>query len=319
MPGISIERQGFTSCITLADRLIQDLLGAGFVMKHPSVYTNGVTAPNVTMEAGPSVDPLAASQPWRLRIEATANDLRLYVATPMQLADDGSLAMESASTPAGVISTTIGSSGGMFIPYTGVSGAWLPSGASPNAYPMSYHLTVGKHGLVFNAWLPGSDKTGGKFSWVCVQRPVDNQTGVAYITGKAPVFCVFSTHNIVKRFVVREVDVLRPQPSSSATMHEEDSRAIINDKNQVSISEDNKYILTFPNGLNTSRHAYTHELDLIAYTSADVISAWSEVPLTVYGEATPRRYKAMQASGPYNTGMRILMMVAGPGIGPDPV
>lgn len=314
MPGISIERQGFTSCAGLADKLIQDLLASGFVVKHPALYTPGVTTPNVTMEAGPGVDPLAATQPWRLRIETSPSDLRLYVATPLQLPDDGTVAMESSTMAAGAVTSGTGSANSFFLSY-GSSGGWLPSGATANAYPMSYHLSVSRHGVVFYAWLNASDKTGGKFSWMCVQRPVDNQTGAPFVTGKAPVFCVFATANQVRRFVVREVDVLRPQVTSSATTHDEDSRAIINDKNQVSISEDNKYILTFPNGLNTSRHAYTHELDLIAYTSADVISAWSEVPLTVYGEATPRRYKAMQASGPYNTGMRILMMVAGPGIG----
>jgi hypothetical protein len=63
-----------------------------------------------------------------------------------------------------------------------------------------------------------------------------------------------------------------------------------------------------PNRLNTQRYAYTDELDLIGYTSADVISQDSDVPVTVYGESSPRKYKAMKTSGPNNTGFRILVL-----------
>jgi hypothetical protein len=99
-------------------------------------------------------------------------------------------------------------------------------------------------------------------------------------------------------------------------LHTEDSRAIINPMNQVAITEDNKYVITFPNGLNTPRFAYTHELDIIATTSADVVSQWSEVPLTVYGETAPRVYKSMCANGPNNTGLRIMMLQEGPSTTP---
>jgi hypothetical protein len=88
----------------------------------------------------------------------------------------------------------------------------------------------------------------------------------------------------------------------------------MNARQQVAISENNKYVITFPNGLNTSRYAYTHELDMIAYTSADVVSEGTNVPITVYGEGTPRIYKAMPSNGPNNTGMRMLVLVSGGGI-----
>lgn len=310
MPGTSIERHGFVSCKNLTDQLVADLIANGFVLKFPQTFTAGGAAPTATLEAGANVDPLAATQPWRIRIEGSDTGIAFNVAPPLQLPDSGGVVMETSQMSSGLLGTATAP----FVNHAG-SGGWVPSSADKAAYPMSYRLTVSRQGFVLYVWLHDSDKVGGKFSWVCVQRPVDSQTGETLVTGKAPVFCVFSTGNKINRFVVREVDVLRPQNIVDATAHSEDSRAIINDKNQVAISEDSKYIITFPNGLNTPRYAYTHELDLIAYTSADVISAWAEVPLTVYGEATPRTYKAMNASGAYNTGMRILMLMQGPGFG----
>ena len=118
----------------------------------------------------------------------------------------------------------------------------------------------------------------------------------------------------IKKFVARESDVFAPTPSVPASVAVEDSNPIINPTKQVSISVDNKYMITFPSGLNTQRRAYKHELDMIAYTSADVIAQDSDVNVTVFGEDTPRTYKAMQANGEYNTGMRILLLTQGAGI-----
>lgn len=140
----------------------------------------------------------------------------------------------------------------------------------------------------------------------------------------------------IRRFIVREQDIEAPYPTPryvkdafgvrmdyaeggfpfgvDATEHSVDYAAVINTKQQVAITENNKYVITFPNGFNTARYAYTHELDMIAYTSADVISADTEISITVYGEATPRIYKALQANGPNNSGGRILVLKSGGGI-----
>lgn len=140
----------------------------------------------------------------------------------------------------------------------------------------------------------------------------------------------------IRRFIVREQDIEAPYPTPryvkdafglrmdyaeggfpfgvDATEHSVDYAAVINGRQQVAITENNKYVLTFPNGFNTARYAYTHECDLVAYTSSDVISADTEVSITVYGESTPRVYKALQANGPNNTGMRILVLKSGGGI-----
>lgn len=219
------------------------------------------------------------------------------------------------------------------------------------AYPMSYRLTVSDRGFALFVWEEGHDREATLFSWVMAQRPVDNKTGQVYKTGKSPVHCVYGLMNNfsenpswsdrgvynIRRFIVRESDINVPYPlgavtrSSRAELPDENSicmgvvathdtrdyNAILNPMQQVSISEDNKYILTFPNGLNTARYAYAHELDMIAYTSADVVAQGTIVPVTVYGEAQPRKYAAMGANGPNNTGMRILMLIEGGGVSPS--
>lgn len=167
---------------------------------------------------------------------------------------------------------------------------------------------------------------------------VMNWTGVdeAYrVVPKPKTYCL-------NRFIVREKDITAPYPTQQynkdgllpdpgfgsgkdyseygrqfgvpADEHTVDYAAIINTKQQVSISEGSKYVITFPNGMNTSRFAYTHEMDMVAYTSADVVSAGSEITIQVYGEATPRTYIGMNSNGPNNTGMRILFLKSGGGI-----
>jgi hypothetical protein len=224
---------------------------------------------------------------------------------------------------------------------------WSSSTPKPDtaAHPYSYRLTVTNRGIALCCWEEGSDDFGDKFSWLVIQRPVNPTTGaiLASKASKSPVFCVYSIgggrpYDIydlddkvfedptlatsdsqegrylwpkIYRFTVRENDVLRPTLPVLAGNHTPDNNAIINPFQQVSITEDNKYVITFPNGFNTDRHLYREELDLIAYTSSDVISQWSDVRIKVYGEATDRIYKAMHANIRDNRGMRMMFLTHG--------
>jgi hypothetical protein len=184
--------------------------------------------------------------------------------------------------------------------------------AGAAAYPMTYRLSITNRGIALAIWEDATDSDDiPRWSWMVVQRPVDHVTGAPRVTGMAPLFCVYGMKGNISKFVVREKDILKPVPTSPADVNSEDNAAIINSKSQVAITEDNRYVITFPNGLNTSRYCYTEELDMIAYTSADVVSQFTDVPMTVYGEATPRKYKALHASGKNNTGMRLLMITEG--------
>lgn len=129
----------------------------------------------------------------------------------------------------------------------------------------------------------------------------------------------------VKRFVVREKDVNAPSKQTDAWRNGRDANAILNLREQQARIEmrdigvasvekaGSRYAILFPSKLNTARFRFKHELDMIAYTSADVISSGLPVNVHVYDEKDPdtgeklyRRYVAVQPTGPFNTNLIIL-------------
>ena len=209
-------------------------------------------------------------------------------------------------------------------PAAGVPGTKEPKPVYPGiekdqsaAFPMSYQLSITDRGMFLSVWQgAATDTTGADFSWLLIQRPVKRDTGVVVTEGKAPVFAVFSVGNKIQRFVVRESDTVDASKNISAVADTIDGTAIINDKRQIGVSESNQYIVNYPSRLNTTRFSYTYELDMIGYASATVVSGTTEIPQTLYGEATPRTYIGMHANMPANNGMRIVALKSGGGIGP---
>lgn len=184
-----------------------------------------------------------------------------------------------------------------------------------NTYPLSYYLAITDRGVFLSIWQGSvTDMSGQDFSWLLVQRPVMRDTGQVVTTGKAPVFCVNSVGNQINRFVVRESDVTDASAIISAVVDTPDGTAIINEKKQIGVSENNQYIVNYPSRLNTPRYAYTYELDMIGYASATVISGTTEVPQTLYAEQTQRTYLGMHSNLPANNGMRIVALKKGAGI-----
>ena len=335
----------------LGHSLITELTKTGGMqLVFPATVQTDTTV--AVLESAAAMDPLADSnQKWRLRIEVETigefEALRIHAGTSYQIPEDGSKPSKEAE---GSIPGKQGATGndpflsGNFIGAewpTGGTGAPKPTDelpflftglmyqdSDPASGPLSYRLSVSDHGVAFCVWKDAYDDAGDKFAWFVVQRPVDPNTGATLVDGYAPVFAVYSgdggghggeagadmRKEGIRKFVVRESDVFAPTKSVSAVVASEDSNPIINPMRQVAISVDNKYMITFPAGLNTPKRAYKHELDMLAYTSADVISQDSDVDITVFGEATPRKYKAMNANGPHNTQMRILLLVEGGGI-----
>lgn len=404
MSGFVVESHGFTKGSALISDVITKMINNGFAVKYLSTATNGDLTFNaatagdayrITLEATGDVDPLNATavsekQPWRVCFDVQGADLVLaHVGTPIQLSDDGKVAVvntlvsytvesragqntktdtkrlmnpyDIVGTVGAVLSTgkipdikappqsASDGQAGVDIPAkVTASGAWSPDGwqaatgttgdepseksviddvtkcfinrgrrvlSSGNAAPLSYRLAITPRGFWLGVW---EDATTAEvatfFNWMLVQRPVDRNTGQVLTTGKAPVFCVNSIGNLIWQFTVREQDIFRPGKRRPADTDIEDSECIINTYNQVSLSEDGKYIVTFPSRLNTSRYRYPHELDMIGITSADVVSQFTDVPLTVYGESSARTYKALHANTSSNTGMRILVLQQGGGI-----
>jgi hypothetical protein len=354
MPGFVVERHGYANAGDMMKDVITDMLANGFTQVLDGGVTAfnkaSVTYPlRVCMEASGDVDPLNATavtvkQPWRVMIDvlqgtsggAAPESVFMYAATPLQLGGRNPSPERNANgdTTVDIIGNVGNSLTDELVTFTAATGAVVtkvPSGSdyplrmfiSRNqrvgtagaGYPLSYRLVITNRGFWLGTWEEANTaETAAGFSWVLVQRPVDRTTGAVLTTGKAPVFCVCSTGGAINQFVVRESDILRPGKRRSAIVNEIDSEAIINGQPQVALSEDGKYIVTFPSRLNTSRYRYPHELDMIGITSADVVSQFSDVPLTVYGEAQPRSYKALHSNSTANTGMRILVLQQGGGI-----
>jgi hypothetical protein len=95
-----------------------------------------------------------------------------------------------------------------------------------------------------------------------------------------------------------------------ADTHSPDSHAIFNSVEQVSLTEDKTYLLSFPHNLTTPRFRYTEELDMIGTTSSDVVMSGQDIQFKTYGELGPRTYRALPANGPLNTGLRIAVLWA---------
>lgn len=331
MAGFTTQKGGFTSVTDIFLSIATDMADNGFALKFPTVMPEPAVAPahaplfKVTLEFTET----GVNMPWRIQLDASKNNIgSINVATALQLPNDGTTAVlidpkgVKSPYPVGMVNskgtlplTSADPTNIDFGPYYFVyrDGA-QSSSAGAAAYPLSYRLTVTPRGVALALWEDAGDAdVVPAVSWLVVQRPVDHLTGVTFVTGHAPVFAVFGMAGATGKFVVREDDVFKPTLSVSASANSEDSRGILNIANQVSITEDNRYVITFPNGLNTPRYQYTQELDMMAYTSADVVSEFTNVPLTVYGEATPRIYKALRSLGGNSTGMRLLFLTNGGG------
>lgn len=340
--GFYVRRSGYTHVGELMLAVIADLTSNGFTVKFPTTWTPPVGDParakfKVTLEAGPTVDPLNSvevgnKQSWRLQIEVfdkfTAG---LTAGSQQALRDDGSASYaingtalkgpqgalggfytKTPTTPATITVDPTKPEEGFISRSTRVQ---LGAADLSESFPMTYHLCITPRGIMLCVWEDFvSDSGANAISWFLIQRPVDRADGKAVITGKAPVFAIYGVNGKIKRFVVRESDVLRPSDAVDATIDTDYYNAIINGLEQVAISEGNKYVVSFPSRLNTTRYAYTYELDMLGYTSADVVSENTDVPLSVYKEVTPRTYVSLLANGANNTGMRIVALKLGGGI-----
>jgi hypothetical protein len=92
-------------------------------------------------------------------------------------------------------------------------------------------------------------------------------------------------------------------------LNSEDNHLLFNPENQISLTEDKKYLVSFPHNISTPRFRYTEELDLIGLTSSDVLMAGQVITIKTYGETDPRKYLALPPSGRYNTGLRICVLM----------
>ena len=327
MAGKMIKRTKIQGLAALTTSLFNDFKECGLKLILPITGQNFTAtggSGKFVLDSDVAVNPLHATQPWRMVVEVTGASagqgfIRIAIANPQQIDNTGKVSsFPGASDTNGA--RVMGQIGKSYNKTSSlVNGDVFINRAQSNmAYDdgttISYIMTATARGVGLFVWEEGSDATP-KFSWFFVQSPVDKDSGAPLTTDNSPIFCVFSCDNTSPmKFVVSESDVFRPSPAKPADQDADNSSAIMNTREQVAIAKGNKYLITFPNRLNTDRYAYTEELDLFAYTSADVIADESEIAMTVYGEGTERVYRAMKANGNDNTGMRIMMLVSGGGI-----
>jgi hypothetical protein len=281
------------------------------------------------------------SNPWPLRNYPPLGGpflLACHVGTANNLKDDGTVSRSQALTLQGNYATMFKNE-----PFGNIGGQWNNTGdgeidldAAP-AYsdkaqcfynrfliennnmggyrPLSYRTSITSRGLFIGIWDSLTQETGTGFNWLLVQRSVDSTTGAirgttpSTIESKCPVFCVNSTNNQIYKFIAREADVPAPSTRIENKLDAEDSAAPLNTFNQVSFNEDGNYVISLLNNLTTPRFKYPDELDMVGTISADVIGASQKIDITVYGEAQPRKYVALQANGANNTGMRLMVLV----------
>lgn len=119
------------------------------------------------------------------------------------------------------------------------------------------------------------------------------------------------------RFVVREMDILKPwDVHKSATRHQIDSNAILNPQEQLAITDNNSYAVTFPTGLTTQRYMYPkEEADLICFSSAEVVAEGTNVDISSYKydgtNIDYRKYQGIRSTLPNGNGMRVCCLVRG--------
>ena len=293
----------------MANSLISDLIDGGMALVHPVALTP--TTYGATLKTSIDTDTAATSdnQRWHIRIDAiSTTKLRIIAATSAQLTSSGSVASNSDGTIVGHLGS------GKTDEYVYFIDRSQYTTQQQSNKPMNYGLSCSTQGIALGIWEEATDELSPPiFSFCVIQRPVNNRTGVIRTTGKAPVYCLYGINrtgvSVMNKFVVREADITRPTDSVDATVDSDDSCRTINIKQMVSITEENNYVVFFPNNLNTARYAYPQDdLDLIAYTSADIIAQGVVSLFKVYGESTCRSYKGLIANGANNTNMRILIL-----------
>lgn len=326
--GQVIKRSQLQGLTAIVQQLYIDLEAVGFNRILPStgqnpLFTGGKET--FVFESSLTMNPLHDTQPYRILLNLNSDadghegTIRMAVANPQQILDDGSIARFPGNNVSDINGTRymgqLGSQWSSNTPSKG--GCFMTRKVTNTDYDFgtvySYMLVQSDHGVALQIWEEGNDSVPA-YSWFCIQSPVDKDTGTVLSTDNSPIFCVYSADaQPAMRFTVNEADVFRPTYSVRAGLDSTNASAIINEADQVAIAKGNKYLITLPNRLNTERYAYTEELDMIAYTSADVISEETEIPTTLYGEGTERVYRAMKANNTNNTGMRLMMLVQGGG------
>lgn len=303
--------------------VVAKLITAGFDL----IAVDGAAGTTVTptgksfyLEASDTVDPLYENQKWGIILAAdnSAKTLAVNVLPVNQVnTTDYTAAKRSATVDIGRLSKS-GLAANFFVDL--VNDWKMDSTADMTAYPLTYDLIISDHGIALHLNAEGFDNTGTAFSWFVVQRGV--QEGDTKPGDQSPLFCIFSCGGglngdpdtikpeAIQRFTVIEEGISSATVPLSAVQPTPDSAPIINPLQQVMIAENNRAIVLFPQMINTQRYVYFATLDMLGYTSADVLSSGSIIQLNPLKATNKTKYMGMNANGKDNRGMRLLLPIA---------
>ena len=338
-----VEKTNFTDLRSLAASAVNYLSENGFTLVNSIDDKDHFS---YILEADDPVDPFKSytgAAPWRIAFVVVGQTLHLYVSTNRYLKGNGEIVAEKYLYPNEEVPKVVVNNPGLI--YTFITREFL-AGDLGLVYPMSYTLSVSDHGIFFsvsddaNEEYQNSNKVQNsmvvspRFSWILVQRPL-KVTGDVYVEGKAPLVCVYNkmqtlpdTFNedgeklkpsankapiqqVPYFFIVSESDVFRPSRHCRADMSTDQSKPILNVHQQVSYTEDDKILISVPNGFNTSRYYYPLDLDMIATCSSDTLAKGEKIKIVKYGNVESE-YLALSATKLFSTGMRLLVAIDSP-------
>lgn len=313
-----INKGNFIGTEALARSLVADMALNGFTVKAvDGAETTQIadTAKKFLLFADVGVDTQATEQPWAVLIEASdvGRFLDVSILPQLQIDETFNPAKRSGNTTVGRM-TDDGSDSKHFADMV----EWGMEGqADLSVFPLTYDLVVTDHGFAFSMNAEGFDNKGTAHSWFVCQRGVTE--GETTVGEKSPLFCIFSNAGgqkgnpdkleatSVLRYTVIEKNIKSATAPISAVVPTPDGMPIINPIQQVMLGEGNVALVLFPQMINTHRYVYFTTLDLLGYTSADVISASSEVDLKPGAKLVT--YRGMNANGSDNRGMRVLFPI----------
>ncbi len=304
----------------MARDLVANMITAGFTLiaVDGAIGTQiGQSSKKFYLTASASIDPLYATQKWGMVISANDSQkkLSINVLPDLQVSETTFEAvMRTETVQVGRLSRN-GLLASSFIDLVADWG--MDATADLSAFPLTYDLITTDHGVALHVCAESFDNTGRAFSWFVVQRGI--QAGDTVPGDHSPLFSVFScgggllgdpdtlVATAIQRYTVIETGVNAATAPISAVAPSADGTPIINPLQQVMIAENNRAVVLFPQIINTQRYVYFATLDMLGYTSADVLSAGTVVELTPAGTAL--KYRGMNANGRDNRGMRLLLPI----------
>ena len=100
--------QGFTDQRKLWAAIAKDLVAGGMTVISQNGVAGGAVSESIeaiVLEASTTMDPLAATQKWRLAIKVTEDSVKLYCATPTQIQDDGTVSKAGSQKIGGAVAS----------------------------------------------------------------------------------------------------------------------------------------------------------------------------------------------------------------------